>query len=90
MAQLVSSKSSQIYRVSYTAALLTDTQIEIFKKGKKYDHFLAPFMTRTSVLDEIDRPIAEVHFLRRFDSSSDLMKRIRQLYCVGSKNFREV
>lgn len=44
--ELTTSKGSTTHKIAYVSALLTDSQIEIFKKGKKFDHFIASFMKR--------------------------------------------
>jgi hypothetical protein len=40
---LTSPRNSNQHKITYIAGLLTDSQIDIFKKGKKFDHFLSPF-----------------------------------------------
>lgn len=41
---LTSSRVNNQHRISYIGGLLTDYQIEMFKKGKKIDHFLSPYI----------------------------------------------
>jgi hypothetical protein len=43
---LTSPRTSTVYKVNYIAGLLTDNQIDIFKRGKKFDHFLSPFVNQ--------------------------------------------
>lgn len=41
----------------------------------------------------MSRPIHETYFLRKYDSGSnrdDLVKKIKTLFCSGSKNFNEI
>lgn len=79
-----------MHKISYVGALLTDSQIEIFKRGKKIDHFISPFIREVEFAEEMSRPVQETYFLRKYDSGSsrdDLVKRIKQLFCPGHKTF---
>lgn len=92
-ATLASPRSPLTYRVTYLAALLTDNQLEAFRRGKKFDHFLSPFVRQPDFLEELNRPIQEADFLKRYDNSSardDLVKKIKVLFCSGTRTFNEV
>jgi hypothetical protein len=39
------------------AALLTESQLDAFKKGKKFEHFLAPYSKKQEFLEERHRPL---------------------------------
>lgn len=92
-AYLKSQRSSIIHKISYIGGLLTDSQIEMFKRGKKIDHFISPFIKYSEFREEMNRPLDETYFLRKYDSGSskdDLVRRIKGLFCQGNKNFNEI
>lgn len=88
---MVSTKGSVRHKIIYLAGLLTDDQIDIFKRGKKFDHFIAPYLKKDELLDEMNRPVSEAFFLRKYDNNGnkdDLIKRVKLLFCSGNKSFR--
>ena len=92
-ATLSSPRSASTHRVTYLAALLTDNQLEVFRKGKKFDHFLSPFVRQLDFFEEMNRPVQEADFLKRYDNSGsrdDLVKKIKVLFCSGTRTFNEV
>lgn len=65
----------------------------MFKKGKLFDHFIAPFIKKQSTFEEMHRRVAETQFLRQYDNNSgqdDLVKKIKVLFGIGSKAFNEI
>ena len=88
-----SARSNSTHTVKYIAGLLTPAQIEMFKRGKKMDHFLGPMVRQGEWLEELHRPVEEALFLRKYDrggSGDDIVRRIKNLFCAGSKAFNEV
>lgn len=92
-AYLTSQKNSTLHKISYIGGLLTDSQIEMFKRGKKIDHFISPFIKESEFREEMNRPLDETYFLKKYDngnSKDDLVKRIKGLFCQGNKTFNEI
>lgn len=54
---LISPRNSTVHKITYLGGLLTDSQIEIYKRGKKFDHFLSPFTKEVEFRSEMNRPI---------------------------------
>ena len=80
---LTSTRSANSHQVTYFAGLLTDAQIEMFKRGKKMDHFLAPMVKQGEWAEELHRPIEDAIFLRKYDrgsSGDDIVKKIKSLF----------
>lgn len=53
--ELKSPKDKNVYKVDYLCGLLSDSQIELIKKNRRFEHLISSFGKKENFLDSLVR-----------------------------------